>query len=336
MRLLTSLTNEEQARRLTAYLITEGLASHAEHDSSNWLIWVREEDDLPAALEILEQFQADPEHARYREAVQAATTLLREDAKRQQERQEQVQRQHIQMRGQWRQGRGRRHNPLTKMLIALSVLVSLLAGTLANERGPKNGWARHLQFADAALVQQAGQAILDENGMITAQDQQQLALISLRTNPWELWRLITPIFLHMGIMHLVFNMLWLYDLGSSLETRYGTPRYAGIIVIIAILSVLAQSLAPTTWGPFSGTWNHGGMSGVVYGLLGFIWVRMRMDPSARLFLHPTTMMFMIGWLFFCVFLTQAGTLPVANLAHAAGLLAGMGLARITLPTPGAA
>jgi GlpG protein len=336
MRQLTSLTNEEQARRLTAYLITEGVASHAEHDAADWVIWVREEDDLPAALEILEQFQADPEHARYREAVQAATTLLREDAKRQQERQEQVQRQHIQMRGQWRQRRGRRHNPLTKMLIALSVLVSLLAGTLTNERGPKNGWARHLQFADEALVQQAGQAILDENGMITAQDQQQLALVSLRTNPWELWRLITPIFLHMGIMHLVFNMLWLYDLGSSLETRYGTPRYAAIIVIITILSVLAQSLAPTTWGPFSGTWDHGGMSGVVYGLLGFIWVRMRMDPSAGLFLHPTTMMFMVGWLFFCVFLTQAGTLPVANLAHAAGLLVGMGLARITLPTQGAA
>ncbi|MCP3696249.1 MAG: hypothetical protein GY917_28890, partial [Planctomycetaceae bacterium] len=94
MRQLTSLTSEEQARRLTAYLITEDVASHAEHDAANWLIWVREEDDLPAALEILEQFQADPEHARYREAVQAATTLLREDAKRQQERQEQVQRQH--------------------------------------------------------------------------------------------------------------------------------------------------------------------------------------------------------------------------------------------------
>ena len=331
MRQLTSLTNEEHARRLTAYLITEGVSAHAEQDPAGWMIWVREEDDLPAALEIFGQFQEDPEHARYREAVQTATTLLKEDAKRQQEHQEQVQRQHIQIRGQWRQGRGKRHNPLTKMLIALSVLVTLLAGTLSNGGGSKNGWERHLQFADSALVQQAGQAILDENGMMTPQDQQRLALISLQTNPWELWRLVTPIFLHMGIMHLVFNMLWLHDLGSSLETRYGTPRYAGLVVIIAILSVLAQSLAPTTWGPFSGTWNHGGMSGVVYGLLGFIWVRMRMDPSARLFLHPTTIMFMIGWLFFCVFLTQAGTMPIANLAHAAGLLAGMGMARLTLP-----
>ncbi|MFP6620735.1 MAG: rhomboid family intramembrane serine protease [Pirellulaceae bacterium] len=331
MRQLTSLTNEEHARRLTAYLITEGIEAHTEQDDAGWLIWVREEDDLPAALEIFEQFQADPEHTRYREAVQTATTLQQEDAKRQQERQEQVKRQHVQMRGQWRQGRGKRHNPLTKMLIALSVLVSLLAGTLLNARAPKNGWSRHLQFADAALVQRERQAILDENGMVTAQDEQRLALISLQTNPWELWRLVTPIFLHMGIMHLVFNMLWLHDLGSSLEARYGTPRYAGLVVTIAILSVLAQSLAPTTWEAFSGTWNHGGMSGVVYGLLGFIWVRMRMDPSARLFLHPTTIMFMIGWLFFCVFLTQAGTMPIANLAHAAGLLAGMGISRMTLP-----
>ena len=331
MRQLTSLTNEEHARRLTAYLITEGVEAHAEQDDAGWLIWVREEDDLPSALEIFGQFQADPEHTRYREAVQTATTLLREDAKRLQERQEQVKRQHVQMRGQWRQGRGKRHNPLTKMLIALSVLVSLLAGTLLNERAPKNGWARHLQFADAALVEQETKALLVKNGMVTAQDQQRLALISLRTNPWELWRLVTPIFLHMGIMHLVFNMLLLHRFGSDLETRYGTPRYAGLVVIIALLSILAQSLAPTTWGPFSGSWNHGGMSGVVYGLFGFIWVRMRMDPSARLFLDPTTIMFLIGWLFLAVFLTQTGTMPIANLAHAAGLLAGMGMARITLP-----
>ena len=220
------------------------------------------------------------------------------------------------------------------MLIALSVLVTVLAGTLSNERVRKNGWERHLQFADAALVLQETKAILNENGMVTAQDEQRLALISLQTNPWELWRLVTPIFLHFGIMHLVFNMLWLYDMGSSLETRYGTPRYAGIVVIIAILSVLAQSLAPTTWGPFSGSWNHGGMSGVVYGLLGFIWVRMRMDPSARLVINPTTLMFMIGWLFVCVFLTQTGSMSIANLAHVAGLLVGMGLARITLPNKG--
>ena len=332
MRQLTTFSNEERARRLSAYLITQGIACQVEQDGERWLIWVREEDDLAAALEIHHQFELEPDHQRFQEAVKTAANMLQEDARRKQERQQQLQRHQVQLRGQWRRGQTRRHNPLTKMLITLSVVVSILAGTLSDRRGSDNGWIRQLMFADAALVVEARREIYNANGMVTARDEQRLALISLQTHPWELWRLVTPIFLHFGIMHLLFNMLWLHDLGSSLETRYGTPRFAGMVLIIAILSVLAQSVAPITWGPFSGGWRGGGMSGVVYGLLGFIWVRMRLDPSSRLFLHPTTLMLMIGWLFVCVALTQSGSMSIANLAHVVGLLVGMGIARITLPT----
>ena len=337
MRQLTSLTNDEYARRFTAYLFTQGIDTQLEQDGDQWLIWVREEDSLEPARELYQQFQTEPDHERYQGAVQAATTMQREDAKRQQE--EQSQRNYIEMRDQWRQGRRRRNNPLTKMLIALSVLVTLLSGGLGSGR-PENPWLRHLMFADEVLVIQEQNRIERKSGGLTPADEQRLASISLRTHPWELWRLVTPIFLHasvfggIGILHLVFNMLWLNDLGSAIEHRYGTPRFCALVLVIAILSVVAQSLAPTTWGPFSGTWAHGGMSGVVYGLVGFIWIRTRLDPTSRLTVRPELIIFMIGWLFFCVFLTQGGTLPVANLAHAAGLLSGMLVARITLPGRG--
>ncbi|MFP6671936.1 MAG: hypothetical protein VB857_11015, partial [Pirellulaceae bacterium] len=125
MRQLTSLTNDEDARRFTAYLFTQGIDAQLEQDGDQWLIWVREEDSLEPAQELYQQFQAEPDHERYQGAVQTATTMQREDAKRQQE--EQSQRNYIEMRDQWRQGRPRRNNPLTKMLIALSVLVTLLS-----------------------------------------------------------------------------------------------------------------------------------------------------------------------------------------------------------------
>ena len=334
MRQLTSLTNNEHARRLTAYLFTQGIDAQLEQDGDQWLIWVREEDSLEPAREIYQQFLIEPNHERYQGAVQTATTMQLEEAKRQQ--QEQSQRQHIEMRDQWRQGRLKRNNPLTRMLIILSIVVTLFSGGL-NSGQADNAWLRQLMFADSELVTQEANQILRESGGLTPADHQRLASVSLRTHPWELWRLVTPIFIHasvfggLGILHLVFNMLWLNDLGSAIEHRYGTPRFCAMIVVIAILSVLAQSLAPTTWGPFRGTWAHGGMSGVVYGLVGFIWIRTRMDPTSRLTVRPELIVFMIAWLFLCVYLTQIGTMHIANLAHAAGLLSGMLVARVTLP-----
>ena len=114
-----------------------------------------------------------------------------EEAKRQQ--QEQSQRQHIEMRDQWRQGRLKRNNPLTRMLIILSIVVTLFSGGL-NSGQADNAWLRQLMFADSELVTQEANQILRESGALTPADHQRLASVSLRTHPWELWRLVTPNF----------------------------------------------------------------------------------------------------------------------------------------------
>ena len=128
----------------------------------------------------------------------------------------------------------------------------------------------------------------------------------------ELWRLVTPIFWHGGILHLFFNALWILDLGRSVERYLGTWRYLGLVLIIAIPSNLAQ----LAWsGPY-----FGGLSGVVYGLLGYVWWRGRAEPQGSLQVHPQTMIFMLAWLVIAPLLMQ----NIANIVHVTGLLAGIG------------
>jgi GlpG protein len=127
----------------------------------------------------------------------------------------------------------------------------------------------------------------------------------------EVWRLVTPIFLHFGLPHIVFNMWWLYDLGGIIELKLRWLRFAGLVLAIAIPSNIAQAMA--TGEAF------GGMSGVVYGLFGFAWVRGRLDPASGLYLRPDIAFWMIGWFVLCM----GGVIGnVANWAHGVGLLAG--------------
>ena len=117
----------------------------------------------------------------------------------------------------------------------------------------------------------------------------------------QLWRLVTPIFIHFGVLHIFFNMLWLRDLGSMIEGRQSSWLLAVLVLVIAACSNLAQFCFG---GPM-----FGGMSGVVYGLLGYIWMRGKFDPGSGLYLHPSTVTMMIIWFFACFTPALYPTLP---------------------------
>jgi GlpG protein len=81
-----------------------------------------------------------------------------------------------------------------------------------------------------------------------------------------------------------------------------------LVVVIGVASNLAQYWVG---GPF-----FSGMSGVVYGLLGYIWMKGKFDPTSGLYLHPHTVAMMLIWFLVCLM----GWVPnIANMAHAAGL-----------------
>lgn len=127
----------------------------------------------------------------------------------------------------------------------------------------------------------------------------------------QAWRLFTPVFLHFDLWYLLFNLLWMQDLGTALEGKIGTARFAGVAALVALLSNLAQYLA--------GGAGFGGMSGVVYGLFGYLWVRSKMDFRFGVYISPLTSGLLMVFLALGIF-GLAG--PTANAAHFSGLLAG--------------
>ena len=134
----------------------------------------------------------------------------------------------------------------------------------------------------------------------------------------ELWRLFTPILLHFHPFHLLFNAFWLRDLGVPSERFLGSLQYALFLMWSALLSNLAQlvlGLSP----------NFGGLSGVVYALMGFLWARSHFDPKSGLRVPNGWVLFFVGWMVIGFTGLLDGLLggSVANYAHLGGFAAGV-------------
>lgn len=131
------------------------------------------------------------------------------------------------------------------------------------------------------------------------------------------WRWLTPVFLHFGVMHLTMNMLWLFELGRRIEFQHGSVFLLALVVVGGVVSNYTQY-----W--FSGPILFGGMSGVLYALLGFCWIYQRVNPQAAYLLPKGVVGLMLAWLLVCLsgVITMLGMGDIANAAHVSGLLLG--------------
>jgi len=84
----------------------------------------------------------------------------------------------------------------------------------------------------------------------------------------EWWRLVMPIFLHGGVMHILFNSWVLADIGRQVEEIYGSPRYLFLYVMTGIGGFVVSML----WGVLfqGGVRLSIGASGSLMGLIGLI------------------------------------------------------------------
>lgn len=135
--------------------------------------------------------------------------------------------------------------------------------------------------------------------------------------PWQrgqIWRLVTPVLLHFSVLHLLFNLAWWWYLGGRIEQRYGLVKLAVVLISGSLIPNVMQAMV-------SGN-TFGGLSGVTYALLGYLWLRERSvdDPSQQTVSHGL-FIFMLVWL--VLGFTNVLGFNTANLAHAGGL--GVGL-----------
>lgn len=141
----------------------------------------------------------------------------------------------------------------------------------------------------------------------------------------QYWRALTPIFLHFGAIHIVFNALWLWFLGTRIESVFGSIALISLVLITGLASNTAQAIVSFPIG-------FGGMSGVVYALFGYVWLvgKFTKNPAFDLppALFPIMVVFMlVSWL--GVFDWLAGG-EVADTAHTVGFFSGLICAGLTL------
>lgn len=271
MRLIGHVTAESAARTFGDYLYVLGIDNQVDFEKdSGWAIWIRDEDRIKEAADLLAGFRANPADPKYTGKAKAASALRAEKEKNDNAFRKRVHEpaQTFAPLGGYRPG------PVTLSLVLISIgiyLLTRLSGVVAL-------WL-YISLPDILHGQ--------------------------------VWRLVTPIFLHSTFLHILFNMLWLHDLGSMIEGRQGSRQLLLLVLIIGAVSNLAQYFVI---GPF-----FGGMSGVVYGLLGYIWIRGRFDPGCGLYLHQATVLMMLIWLVLCLLQIIPN---VANTTHVTGLVLG--------------
>ncbi|MBL9137017.1 MAG: rhomboid family intramembrane serine protease [Verrucomicrobiales bacterium] len=288
MRLIGYLDSESLAEKVSGLLFAQGIRNQVEPDEGpGWALWVHAEEDLDRARQFLAAFRANPDDPVYRQAGSTQRGGGREEpASRPAVRSSRASTTELEGYSD--------SNGLFLVTLALVVMCGVVA--LLTQLGTEGALVRRLQMSEV---------------MWRWKISMELFLPEVRRG--EVWRLLSPAFLHFGWPHLLFNMWTFWDLGRAIELRRGTWTFVGLVVGLALVSNLGQYFVS---GP-----RFGGMSGVIYGLFGYVWMLGRYRPNLGLGLHPQTVVLMLVWFVIC--LSGALGVPVANTAHGVGLVAGV-------------
>jgi GlpG protein len=359
MRVIGTISHENQARRLSHYLTSQGIANSCETcfeastSHMSYQIWIHDEDKIQVAQSILEEFQKSPADSRFDAPLPEPTPLpVSEDEEK--------------------ENRPLLHRfkaHLTHFVIALCALVFFL-NTLQEMPLRKEGLSENtflmtpiqaLFMYDLPPVFEELEKIVEKYDLSNENIQQippavQAEIKAANESPYfkgvynwivsqikgedslsdsgslfrkiregEIWRLFTPCLLHQGLLHILFNMLWVWYLGRPIEERIGFSR---TLLLTLFLGVFSNTLQYLMSGPF-----FIGYSGIVTGLAGFIWMRERKAPWEGYPLNRSTLLFLlffIGAIFALqlasfiiqVFTTYQFTPNIANTAHISGAILG--------------
>ena len=271
--------------------MSRGIENTAEtEDGGAVSIWVHDDDQITEAARLFALFRATPDAPEFREATAKAAAIRAQLIKSERRRRSTVV-------DEARVGYERHFaggGLVTMFLVALTIGVTIYTGFFSG--GGNRAALDRLYISQVPFLRgMAGGATL--------------FLPEVREG--EVWRLITPIFLHGGLMHILFNMMWLVQFGRFIESRFGGAKLLAIILAVGIGSNLAEYLWKSPY--------FGGMSGVNYGLFGFLWMKGKFGRDQNWELPQQTVQLMLMWMVLC-FTGMLG--PIANGAHLGGLVIG--------------
>ncbi|MNF72530.1 rhomboid family intramembrane serine protease [Pseudomonas sp. Irchel s3b6] len=189
-----------------------------------------------------------------------------------------------------------RHSPMTALVLLLSALVGVV--TLLGDNLDTLHWFTFLEFR-----------VVGEYIHFTP------LADSLAAGQW--WRLFTPMLIHFGFLHLAMNGMWYWELGRRIESRQGGINLLGLTLLFSLVSNYGQYL-------YGGPSLFGGLSGVLYGLLGHCWIYQLLSPNPAYRLPRGVLVMMLVWLALCMsgLISMIGFGEIANAAHVGGLLVG--------------
>lgn len=294
MRLLGTLPDASAAHSFAEYLLSKDIESRLLPAAEGLEIWIIDEDRLPQARQELADFQRDASQKRFRQAAPKAASPEAEP------------------RSADAEPRWTPPTPENQITVSLMVFSFLITALLLSP-GQKELILTHLFISKLELIDGAPWGRTVDN------------LDEVRKG--EVWRLLTPIFVHFDVLHLFFNLLWMWQFGRAIEHRAGYGWYVALLLFIAIPANLAQyylgNVRLDDWRIELGgrSLYFGGLSGVVFGLFGFIWIKSIYHPASGYEMSRGTSTLLIVWLFLCMIPGVIG--EVANAAHLAGLALGM-------------
>ena len=287
------MQDENQARTFHDVLVSRGIGNNAEQDDDGtFSIWVHDDDQITEAARLFALFRTSPDAPEFRDATAAAKVIRAQLVKSEGRRRSAVV-------DEARVGYERNFaggGMITILLVVLTVAITVYAGFM---RSPS---------ADRAMIDRLH--ISQVPFTHATPDLPSHFLPEVRAG--EVWRLITPIFLHGDFMHIIFNMMWLAQFGKFIESRFGGAKLLALVMAIGVGSNLVQYVSAEH--PY-----FGGMSGVNYGLFGFLWMKGKFGRDQNWQMHPQTVQLMLMWMVLC-FTGLLG--PIANGAHVGGLVIG--------------
>ncbi len=339
MRLIAQFLSKPEATAFSDFLHFSKISNQCEAGSDQFQVWVHNEEDVIHSLELYQQFALHPKDSRF-------VTKKKEEPKKVTSK----------------------FFPITYVMLALCCLV--FAFNMLQERTNKsliNGLTpiqRALLFDDPKAVESLN-GLMGTHGLSSLEEvneapvavqkafqgamnipfwkgffvlalervQKQVSVpapLFEKIQDGQVWRFITPIFMHQDLLHIFFNMAWLLMLGRQIEIRLKKSRVLLLILLLAIFSNTSQYLMS---GPY-----FLGFSGVITGLAGFIWARQTKAPWEGYQVQRASLTFLFYFvliLFFisvvCFILNALGwadfNSSMANTAHISGGLLGLLLGR---------